>query len=57
MEGAWVTNGKTIALFVWGVKGGIVDKKEELQGNLVINHPSIKWGNSRVVVTNVSPFL
>ena len=29
MKGAWVTNGKAIAVFVWGLRGVEDDNKEE----------------------------
>ena len=40
-----------------GLRGGKDNKKEELQGKLVLNNTGIKWGDRSAEVTNVFPFL
>lgn len=39
MKGALVTNTKVIAVIILGLRGGVDDKKEELQEKLVIKNP------------------
>ena len=54
---AWITNRRSIAIFVRILRGGKEDKKEELTAKLKANNGEVKWGKRAAVVASISPFI
>ena len=54
---AWITNRKSIAIFIWNVRGGKKYKKEELAEKLKANNGEVKWGKRAAVVASITPFV
>ena len=51
---AWITNRKSIAVFIRNLRGGKEDKKEELAAKLNVNNG---WGKRAAVVASITPFV
>ena len=54
---AWMTNRKSIAIFIRNLRGGKEDKKEELAAKLKANNGGVKWGKRAAVAASITPFV
>ena len=57
LRGTWVTNRKSIAVFIGNLRGSAGDKKEELTEKLKRNNSIVKWGRRAAVVSNLTPLI
>ena len=57
LRDTWVTNRKSIAVFIRNLRGGAGDKREEFTGKLKVNNSTVKWGKRAAVVLNLTPVI
>ena len=53
IRNTWITNRKSVAIFIRGARGESKDKNEEVQEKLEAYNPAIKWGDRKAVATRI----
>lgn len=49
----WITNRKSVAVFIWGARRESKDKNEEVQEKLEAYNPAVQWGDRKAVATRI----
>ena len=53
IRSTWITNRKSVAVFVRGVRGESKDRNEEMQEKLEAYNLGVQWGDRKVVATTI----
>ena len=53
IRNTWITNRKSVAVFIRGARGESKDRNEEVQEKLEAYNPAVQWGDRKAVATRI----
>ena len=53
IRNTWITNHKSVTVFIRGARGESKDRNEEVQEKLEAYNPAVQWGNWKAVATRI----